>query len=247
VNSKSNCYSDTKTENTTPPALEKFMMAPTMLDDSNYDLDPKIFLGTIGTGRRIVTVLKNQTIFTQGEAADSVFYIQKGRVRLTIVSRFGKEAILGILSQEEFFGDGALAGQPLRMGSAIAITNCRLLRIEKPAMMLALHRGRALSRLFVAYLMARNARYYKGFVDLLFDSCEKRLARVLLLLAHYGEEGTPEEVIPRVSQRTLADMASTTPARVSYFMNRFTKSNFLAYGKSGMQIHSSLLNVVLHN
>jgi CRP-like cAMP-binding protein len=222
------------------------MMEPTTFADSNHDLDPRIFLGTIGTGRSVATFLKSQTIFTQGEAAGAVFYIQKGKVRLTVVSRYGKEVIFGILSEGEFFGDGALAGQPLRMCSATAITDCKLLRIEKAAMMLALHSGGALSRLFVAYLLARNIRYYEGFVDLLFDSCEKRLARILLLLAHYGEEGTPETVIPKVSQKALAEMACTTPARVSYFMNRFRKSDFLACSRSGIQIHSSLLNVVLH-
>jgi CRP-like cAMP-binding protein len=222
-------------------------MASTTLANSNCDLDPRKFLATIGKGREVVAFLKKQTIFTQGDAAGAVFYIQKGKVRHTVVSKFGKEATLGILSEGEFFGDGCLAGLPLRMSSATAITDCKLLQIDTEAMMLALHGERTFSNLFIAYLLARNTRYHERLVDQLFDSSEMRLARVLLLLAHFGNEGAPESVIPKVYEDALADMACTTQARVSFSMNRFRKSGFIAYSRSGLQIHSSLLSVVLHD
>jgi CRP/FNR family cyclic AMP-dependent transcriptional regulator len=211
------------------------------------DFDPRQFLATIGEGRKVLTVPKKQTIFTQGDAADTVFYIQQGKVKLTVVSKIGKEATLGILSQGEFFGEGGLAGQPLRMGSAAAMTNCELLQIDKKAMILALHREHTFSDLFVAYLLGRNVRYEEDLVDQLFNSSEKRLARILLLLAHFGKEGVPETVIPKMSQETLAEMVGTTRSRVSFFMNRFRKLGFVDYGGSGMKVHSSLLNVVLHD
>jgi len=195
-----------------------------------------------------VTVPKKQTIFSQGDAADAVFYIQEGKVRLTVVSKNGKEATLGILNEGEFFGEGGLAGQSLRMGSASAMTDCELLRIDKKAMTLALHREHTFSDLFVAYLLARNIRYEEDLVDQLFNSSEKRLARILLLLAHFGKDGVPETVIPKISQETLAEMIGTTRSRVSFFMNRFRRLGFLDYkGGSGLQVHSSLLNVVLHD
>jgi len=195
-----------------------------------------------------VPFLKKQAIFAQGDAADSIFYIQQGKVRLTVVSQIGKEATLGILSEGDFFGEGGLAGQPLRMGSATAVTDCELLQIDKKAMMLALHREHTLSDLFVAYLLARNIRYEEDLVDQLFNSSEKRLARILLLLAHFGKEGVPETVIPKISQETLADMIGTTRSRVSFFMNKFRNLGFVNYnGGSGLQVHSSLLNVVLHD
>ena len=209
--------------------------------------DPRKFLATIGTGRKVVTFPQKQTIFTQGEAADAVFYIQKGKVRLTVVSKVGKEATLAILSEGEFFGEGGLAGQPFRMGSATAMTDCEVLRIDKKAMMLALHREHTFSDLFVAYLLARNIRYEEDLVDQLFKSSEKRLARILLLLAHFGKESAPETVIPKISQETLADMIGTTRSRVSFFMNRFRKLGFVDYGENGLQVHSSLLNIVLHD
>jgi CRP/FNR family cyclic AMP-dependent transcriptional regulator len=212
------------------------------------DFDPKKFLATIGEGRKVVAFPKKQTIFTQGDAADSVFYIQAGKVKLTVVSEIGKEATLGILSEGEFFGEGGLAGQPLRMGSATAMTDCELLQIDKKAMMLALHREHTFSDLFVAYLLSRNIRYEEDLVDQLFNSSEKRLARILLLLAHFGKEGVPQTVIPKMSQETLAEMIGTTRSRVSFFMNRFRKLGFITYeAGSGLQIHSSLLNVVLHD
>jgi CRP/FNR family cyclic AMP-dependent transcriptional regulator len=190
---------------------------------------------------------KKHTIFAQGDAADAVFYIQTGKVKLTVVSNIGKEATIGILSDRDFFGEGCLAGQPLRMAAASAITDCDLLRIEKKAMMAVLHREHALSDMFVAYLLTRNIRYEEDLADQLFNSSEKRLARILLLLAHFGKEGVPQTVIPKISQETLAEMIGTTRSRVSFFMNRFRKLGFVDYGEGGMQVHSSLLNVVLHD
>jgi CRP-like cAMP-binding protein len=210
------------------------------------EFDPKTFLATIGDGRKIVAVGKKQMIFTQGDRADAVFYIQEGKVRLTVVSKAGKEATIGILTEGNFFGEGALAGQTVRMGSAGAMTDCELLRVDKQAMMNALHREHAFSDMFVAYLLARNIRYEEDLVDQLFNSSEKRLARVLLLLAHFGKEGSPEPVVPKISQETLADMIGTTRSRVSFFMNRFRKLGFIHYN-GGLQVHSSLLNVVLHD
>jgi len=211
------------------------------------DFDPREFLATIGEGRRVVAFPKKQTIFTQGDAADSIFYVQEGKVKLTVVSNAGKEATLGILSEGEFFGEGGLAGQPLRMGSATAMTDCELLQIDKKAMILALHREHTFSDLFVAYLLARNIRYEEDLVDQLFNSSEKRLARVLLLLAHFGKDGVPETVIPKISQETLAEMIGTTRSRVSFFMNRFRELGFVDYGEGAMKVHSSLLNIVLHD
>jgi CRP-like cAMP-binding protein len=211
------------------------------------DFDPKEFLSTIGEGRKVVAVRKKQTIFTQGDVADAVFYIQEGKVRLTVVSKIGKEATLGIFNEGDFFGEGCLVGKSFRMKSATAMTDCELLRIDKKAMMRALHREHEFSDLFVAYLLARNIRYEEDLVDQLFNSSEKRLARILLLLAHFGKEGTPESVIPKISQETLAEMIGTTRSRVSFFMNRFRKLGFLDYGGSELQVHSSLLNVVLHD
>ena len=196
-------------------------MAPTKSVKKKPGFDPKKFLATIGEGRKVVAFPKKQAIFAQGDAADAVFYIQQGKVRLTVVSKVGKEATLGILSEGEFFGEGGLAGQPLRMGSATAMTDCEVLRIDKKAMMLALHREHTFSDLFVAYLLARNIRYEEDLVDQLFNSSEKRLARILLLLAHFGKDGVPETVIPKISQETLAEMIGTTRSRVSFFMNRF--------------------------
>jgi CRP/FNR family transcriptional regulator, cyclic AMP receptor protein len=210
--------------------------------------DPRRFLATIGEGRKVVLFSKKQTILAQGDAADALLYIQEGKVRVTVVSEGGKEATIGILSKGDFFGEGCLAGQPLRAASSTAMTNCSILRIEKKAMMEALHREHALSDMFVAYLLGRNIRYEEDLVDQLFNSSEKRLARILLLLAHFGKEGVPETVIPKISQETLAEMIGTTRSRVSFFMNRFRKLGFVAYdGGSGLQVHSSLLNVVLHD
>jgi CRP-like cAMP-binding protein len=222
-------------------------MGPRAAAKKRRDFDPNAFLATIGVGRKFVLFPKKQTIFAQGDPSDAVFYIQQGKVRLAVVSKIGKEATLGILSEGEFFGEGGLAGQPLRMGSATAMTDCELLQIDKKAMVLALHREHTFSDLFVAYLLARNIRYEEDLVDQLFNSSEKRLARVLLLLAHFGKEGVPETVIPKISQETLAEMIGTTRSRVSFFMNRFRKLGFVDYGESGLQVHSPLLNIVLHD
>jgi CRP-like cAMP-binding protein len=208
--------------------------------------DPQKFLATIGEGRKVVAFAKKQAIFAQGDAANAVFYIQKGKVRLTVVSKIGKEATIGILSEGSFFGEGCLAGQQLRMASATAMADSELLRIEKNAMMDVLHREHALSDVFVAYLLTRNIRYEEDLVDQLFNSSEKRLARILLLLTRFGKEGSPETVIPKISQETLAEMVGTTRSRVSFFMNRFRKLGFIHYN-GGLQVHSSLLDVVLHD
>jgi CRP/FNR family cyclic AMP-dependent transcriptional regulator len=212
--------------------------------------NPNVFLATIGDGRKILAVPKKQMIFAQGDEADAVFYVQTGKVRLTVVSKVGKEATIAIVNEGNFFGEGSLAGQLLRMGSAAAMTDCEILRVEKKAMMDALRREPAFSEMFVAYLLARNIRYEEDLVDQLFNSSEKRLARVLLLLAHFGKEGIPETVIPKISQETLAEMVGTTRSRVSFFMNRFRKLGFIHYAggiEGGLQVHSSLLNVVLHD
>jgi CRP/FNR family transcriptional regulator, cyclic AMP receptor protein len=216
----------------------------------NRGFDPDTFLATIGDGRKIVSVPNKELIFAQGDSADAVFYIQKGRVRLTVVSQAGKEATIAIVGEGNFFGEGSLAGQLQRMGSAATMTDCELLRVDKKAMMDALHREHAFSDMFVAYLLARNIRYEEDLVDQLFNSSEKRLARVLLLLAHFGKEGIPEAVVPKISQETLAHMVGTTRSRVSFFMNRFRKLGFIHYAgglEGGLQVHSSLLNVVLHD
>jgi CRP/FNR family cyclic AMP-dependent transcriptional regulator len=211
--------------------------------DDKFDV--KKFLANIGKGRTIVRFRKKQKIYAQGASCDALFYIQKGKVKLTVVSRAGKEATIGVMSPGDFFGEGGLAGQLRRIGSADAMEDCELMRIEEGAMLLALHRENKLSDMFVAYLLGRNIRYEADLIDQLFNSSEKRLARILLLLARFGKEGKPEKVIPRISQETLAEMVGTTRSRVSFFMNRFRKLGFIKYNGE-LEIHSSLLNVVLH-
>src|SRR5579871_1638080 len=223
------------------------LMPPATLSKRKSDFDPRKFLATIGEGRKVVAFPKKQTIFAQGDSADAVFYIQAGKIRLTVVSKAGKEATLGILSEGQFFGEGSLAGQRLRMGSANAMSDCEILRIDKKAMMLALHREHAFSDLFVAYLLSRNVRYEEDLVDQLFNSSEKRLARLLLLLAHFGKESAPAD-IPKMSQETLAEMIGTTRSRVCFFMNRFRKLGFIHYDVGdNLHVRSSLLNVVLQD
>jgi CRP/FNR family cyclic AMP-dependent transcriptional regulator len=215
---------------------------------NNASLTPIHYLATIGEGSKFVLFPKKHEIFAQGDTADAVYYIQAGKVKLTVVSKTGKEATVGILGEGDFFGEGSLAGQALRMGSATALTDCAILRIDKKAMVQALHREQALSDMFVAYLLRRNIRHEEDLVDQLFNSSEKRLARTLLLLAHFGKDGVPEAVIPKVSQETLAEMIGTTRSRVNFFMNRFRKLGFIDYHASDtLQVHSSLLNVVLHD
>jgi CRP/FNR family cyclic AMP-dependent transcriptional regulator len=221
-------------------------MASARVVRKKSEFDPSTFLATLGDRRKTLAIPKKQTIFAQGGGADAVFYVQKGKVRLTVVSKTGKEATIGIVSEGNFFGEGSLAGQVLRMGSATAMTDCEILRIDKKTMMEALHREHAFSDMFVAYLLARNIRYEEDLVDQLFNSSEKRLARVLLLLAQFGKDGIPETVVPKISQETLAEMIGTTRSRVSFFMNRFRKLGFIHYN-GGLQVHSSLLHVVLHD
>jgi CRP/FNR family transcriptional regulator, cyclic AMP receptor protein len=210
--------------------------------------DTKTFLSTIDGGRKILAVPKKQTLFVQGDSSDAVFYIQKGKIKLTVVSKTGKEATIGILNEGDFFGEGCLTGQPLRLCSATAMTDCSVMRIDKKSMMEVLHREHAFSDTFVAYLLIRNIRYEEDLVDQLFNSSEKRLARILLLLAHFGKEGVHESPVPNISQETLAEMIGTTRSRVSFFMNRFRKLGFIDYhAGNDFQVHSSLLNIVLHD
>ena len=210
--------------------------------------DPKTFLSTIDGGRKIAAFPKKQQIFVQGDPSDAVFYIQKGKVKLTVVSTIGKEATIAILNEGDFFGEGCLTGQALRLCSATAMTDCSVMRIGKDAMVEVLHREHAFSDMFVAYLLTRTIRYEEDLVDQLFNSSEKRLARILLLLAHFGKEGKPEVAIPKISQETLAEMVGTTRSRVSFFMNRFRKLGFINYHTGdALEVHSSLLNIVLHD
>src|SRR3984893_14121464 len=223
-------------------------MARNIVSKKAMGFDADTFLATIGEGRKRVAVAKKKRIFAQGDRADAVFYTQKGKVRLTVVSAAGKEATIGIVGEGNFFGEGSLAGQLLRMGSAVAMTDCELLRIEKKTMMAILHREHAFSDMFVAYLLRRNIRYEEDLVDQLFNSSEKRLGRILMLRGYFGKEGRHEVAIPTISQETLAEMVGTTRSRVSFFMNRFRKLGFIDYhAGDALQVHSSLLNVVLHD
>ena len=212
----------------------------------NVKFNPKTFLATIDNGRTISSYPKKQGIFAQGDQADAVFYIQEGKVKLTVVSTVGKEATIGLLSGCDFFGEGCLTGQRLRLCSASAMTDCSVTRIDRKAMTTVLHGEHAFSDLFVAYLLTRNIRYEEDLVDQLFNSSEKRLARILLLLAHFGKEGKPEVAIPKLSQETLAEMVGTTRSRVNFFMNRFRKLGFIRYNGQ-LEVDSSLLNIVLHD
>jgi len=212
------------------------------------DFSPRAFFSTIGRGRERVSFQKKQSIFSQGDPRDGLFFIQTGKVQLSVVSENGKEATLGILGEGDFFGEGGLAGQPLRMSSATALTDCVLLHIERKAMEQALGQEPKLSAMFVKYLLKRNIRYQDDLVDQLFNSSEKRLARVLLLMAQFGKEGAPETSVPRLSQETLAEMVGTTRSRVSFFMNRFRKLGFINYRVgNNLHVRSSLLNVLLRD
>jgi CRP/FNR family cyclic AMP-dependent transcriptional regulator len=212
------------------------------------DFNPRTFLSTIGRGREMVSFGKKSTIFAQGDATDGLFFIQQGKVQLSVVSEAGKEATLGILSEGDFFGEGGLGGQFIRMSSAIALTDCVLLHVERKALMHAMSMEPKLSALFMRHLVKRNIRYQDDLVDQLFNSSEKRLARVLLLMAHFGKEGVSEMSVPRLSQETLAEMVGTTRSRVSFFMNRFRKLGFINYDTGDtLHVRSALLNVVLHD
>ena len=219
-----------------------------MTAKKELDFSPRTFLSTIGKGRVMVSYEKKNTIFAQGDSTEGLFFIQTGKVQLSVVSEAGKEATLGILSEGDFFGEGGLAGQLIRMSSAVALTDCVLLHVGRKAMMLAMSREPKLSAMFMKYLLKRNIRYQDDLVDQLFNSSEKRLARVLLLMAQFGKEGVSEMSVPRLSQETLAEMVGTTRSRVSFFMNRFRKLGFINYDLGdNLRVHSSLLNVVLHD
>jgi CRP/FNR family cyclic AMP-dependent transcriptional regulator len=204
------------------------------------------FLSKVGQGRTMVEHRAKQVVFSQGDAADSIFYIHKGKIKLTVVSNRGKEAVIAILGAGDFFGEGCLAGQVKRMSTATAMTPSSVARLDKTAAIKVLHDEPAFTELFLQHLLTRSIRIEEDLVDQLFNSSEKRLARVLLLLANFGKEGKPETVIAKISQQTLADIVGTTRSRVSFFMNKFRKMGFVAYN-GHLEVHSSLLNVVLHD
>ena len=207
--------------------------------------DPKSFLAHVGEGRTIATYGENQTIFAQEEPAEAVFFVQKGKVKVTVLSAGGKEAVLAILDAGEFFGEGCLNGHSLRMSTVVTMTECSIMRLEKTAMIEALHESK-FSDLFILHLLHRNTRVEEDLIDHLFNSSEKRLARALLLLANFGKEGEPVPVIAPITQETLAEMVGTTRSRVSSFLNKFRRLGFIDYN-GHMRVHSSLLNVVLHD
>ena len=207
--------------------------------------DPKVFLASVSGGRTIASYRKDEVIFSQGGPADAVFYIQKGKVKITVVSEQGKEAVVAVLGPDEFCGEGCLTGQPLRLATAAAMTESEIMRLEKETMVRVLHEEPAFSEFFVSHLLTRTIRVEADLVDQLFNSSEKRLARALLLLANCGKESQPEPIIATVSQETLAEMIGTTRSRVSFFMNKFRKLGLINYN-GNIEVHSSLLNVVLH-
>ena len=208
--------------------------------------DPQVFLDSVGTSRKIEEFRKRQTIFSQGDAADSVMYVRKGSVRLTVVNEGGKEAVVAIFGPGDFFGEGGMAGQKLRMGTATAIVPTTVLMIERDEMVRALHAEHSLSDRFIDYMLVRNIRVEADLIDQLFNSTEKRLARTLLLLARYGGEMQPDRMVQKVSQETLAEMIGTTRSRVNLFMNKFKKLGFIEYN-GGIKINQSLLTIVLHD
>jgi CRP/FNR family transcriptional regulator, cyclic AMP receptor protein len=208
--------------------------------------DPRLFLTKLAADKTSVEYQAEETVFSQGEAADAVFYIQTGKVQLTVVSKRGKEAVVAILPEASFFGEGCLAGQPLRMSSAATLQRSTIVRVKKSVMLDRLHREPEFAERFLAYVLSRNIRMEADLVDHLFNSSEKRLARLLLLMANFGQESKPIPLIAKISQETLAEMVGTTRSRVSYFLNRFRDLGFIAYDGGGMQIHSSLMSVVLH-
>jgi CRP/FNR family cyclic AMP-dependent transcriptional regulator len=217
-----------------------------MTQKRGASFDPKTYLLKAPGGGATKEYRKKQTIFVQGSPADAVFYIEKGKVKLTVLSTRGKEAVVAILGSGDFFGEGCLAGQPLRMATATVMSECSILRVRKEAMMRMLRDEPSLSELFMSYLLSRNIRIEEDLVDQLFNSSEKRLARILLLLTRFGKNGQHELVVPRISQETLAEMVGTTRSRVSFFMNKFRKLGFIDYN-GGLQVHSSLMNIVLHD
>jgi CRP-like cAMP-binding protein len=219
---------------------------PTNKQKGMVSFDPHAFLATVGVARTITECPKDYKIFSQGDPADAVFYIQQGRVKLKVKSKQGKEAVIAILDAGDFLGEACLIGQTVCLATATAIAPCFVLRIEKAEMLRVLHEERRFSDLFVPYVLSRNVRTQEDLVDQLFNSSEQRLARTLLLLAHYGKEGTPEPVVPEINQETLAGMVGTTRSRVNFFMNKFKKMGFIDY-ENGLRVHRSLLNVALHD
>ena len=207
--------------------------------------DPQVFLAKIGEGRTFANYREDEIVFSQGDRAATIFFVQKGKIKLTVISKHGKEAIIALLGEGDFFGEGCLAGQTMRMATAKALSECSIVRIEKAVATRLLHEETSFGELFVSHLLSRNIRIEEDLVDQLFNSSEKRLARVLLLLANFGKEGRPEPV-PKISQETLAEIVGTTRSRISFFMNRFRKLGFIEYN-GGLEVHSSLLNVILHD
>jgi CRP/FNR family transcriptional regulator, cyclic AMP receptor protein len=208
--------------------------------------DSTAFLTQVGNGKTPLSCGKNKLLFSQGEGANAVFYILDGKVKLSVVSKHGKEAVVAVLEPGAFFGEACLTGQVLRLETATVLEGAKIVRIAKTDMIRLLHDKPTFSAMFMKYLLARNSRIQEDLVDQLFNSSEKRLARILLILAHFGKEGTPETVIPKISQETLAEMIGTTRSRVSFFMNKFRKLGFIDY-KGGIQVHSSLLSVILYD
>src|SRR6202140_3651760 len=217
-----------------------------MKNKQKLPFDPKAFLAKVNGGRTISNYRNGQIVYAQGDPADSVFYIQKGKVKITVLSELGKEAVVAVLGTGNFFGEGCLAGQSLRLASVAALTECVIVRMEKANITRIIHEEPAFAELFISHLLARNIRVEEDLVDQLFNSSEKRLARTLLLLANFGKEGRPEPIIAKVSQETLAEMIGTTRSRVSFFMNKFRELGLIDYN-GHIEVHSSLLNVVLHD
>jgi CRP-like cAMP-binding protein len=215
-----------------------------MTEAAKPSFDPKAFLAKVGNGRAVLKFKKNQHIFEQGDAADTIFYIQAGKVKVTVISDHGKEAVVGILEAGQFFGEGCLNGQPLRIATTTALEECTITSIAKQAMITTLHNEPQFSELFVAYLLSRNSRIQEDLIDQLFNSSEKRLARLLVLLANFGKEGSPQPINPNINQETLAEMIGTTRSRVSFFMNKFRKLGLISYNGE-IKVHSSMLSAVL--
>jgi len=242
------CKQDLPNAPGTGPAKLTFHQA---LDDvmpraAKSAFDPKLFLAKVGDGKAILNFDKNQVVFSQGHAADTVFYIQKGRIKVLVVSEQGKEAVVGIMEPGQFFGEGCLNGHPLRISTTVAMERCVITSIAKSAMLTALKGEPKFSELFMEYLLSRNSRIEEDLIDQLFNSSEKRLARLLLLLANFGKDGAPQPISAQVSQETLAEMIGTTRSRVSFFMNKFRKLGFITYNGK-IEVHSSLLNAVLYD
>lgn len=215
--------------------------------EESAGFDPRHFLTKLAVGKSSQEYQSNESVFSQGDVADAVFYIQSGKVKLTVVSKRGKEAVIAILTEGSFFGESCLAGQPLRMSTASTLHSSKIIRVEKSAMLRLLHQEPEFAERFLAYLLSRNIRMEADLVDHLFNSSEKRLARLLLLLANFGQESKPIPVVAKMSQETLAEMIGTTRSRVSFFMNRFRELGFIEYNSGGMHVHSSLVSVVLHD